>query len=155
MKEKINEHDMTKKMMSVLRGGYKSKLLSEDANQELKPDDDDQKDTISPTKGDAVFKDELKKLQDIVDPSVEITNFKIYPSDRNVLIEGRLLEGQAEDSGIMFTMELKKREVETSMNNIELDDDVSGVLSRIQGYYKNWCNEWAKKITSEFNQKKD
>jgi hypothetical protein len=155
MKEKINEHDMTKAMMSILRGGYKSKLLSEDINQEIRPDNDDQQDTISPTKGDAVFKDELKKLQDIVDPSAQITNFKIYPSDRNVFVEGRLLEGQAEDSGIMFRMELKKRDIETSMNNIELDDDVSGVLNRLQGYYKNWCNEWAKKITTEFNQRQD
>jgi hypothetical protein len=55
----------------------------------------------------------------------------------------------------MFRMELKKRDIETSMNNIELDDDVSGVLNRLQGYYKNWCNEWAKKITTEFNQRQD
>ncbi len=138
--------------MSILRGGYQTKLIKEDVNQEVKPVADDQKDTLSPTKGDAVFNDELKKLQDIVDPSAQINNFKIYPSDRNVFIEGRLLEGQAEDSGIMFRMELKKRDIETSMNNIELDDDVSGVLNRLQGYYKNWCNEWSKKITTEFNQ---
>jgi len=152
MKENINEHDMTKKMMSILRGGFESKLLKEEIGQEMKPVDDDQGDTLSPTNGDAVFNDELKKLQDIVDPSAQINNFKIYPSDRNVFIEGRLLEGQAEDSGIMFRMELKKRDIETSMNNIELDDDVSGVLTRLQGYYKNWCNEWSKKITTEFNQ---
>jgi hypothetical protein len=152
MKENINEHDMTKKMMSILRGGFESKLLKEEIGQEMNPVDDDQGDTLSPTNGDAVFNDELKKLQDIVDPSAQINNFKIYPSDRNVFIEGRLLEGQAEDSGIMFRMELKKRDIETSMNNIELDDDVSGVLSRLQGYYKNWCNEWSKKITTEFNQ---
>lgn len=152
MKENINEHDMTKKMMSILRGGFESKLLKEEIGQEMKPVNDDQGDTLSPTKGDAVFNDELKKLQDIVDPSAQINNFKIYPSDRNVFIEGRLLEGQAEDSGIIFRMELKKRDIETSMNNIELDDDVSGVLTRLQGYYKNWCNEWSKKITTEFNQ---
>jgi hypothetical protein len=137
MKDKINEHDMTKAMMSILRGGYKTKLLNEDINQEMQPDDDDQRDTISPKKGDAIFKDELKKLQDIVDPSVQIINFKIYPS------------------GISFRMELKRRDIETTMNNVELDDNVSGVLSRLQGYYQNWCDEWAKKITNEFNQRQD
>jgi hypothetical protein len=151
MKQNINEHDMTKRMMSILRGEYKS-LLKEDEGQDLKPVADDQKDTLVPTKGDAVFNDELKKLQDIVDPSAQITNFKIYPSDRNVFIEGKMLEGQAEDSGIIFRMELKKREIETSMNNIELDDDVNGILNRLHGYYKNWTNEWSKKITTEFNQ---
>lgn len=155
MKVKINEHDMTKAMMSILRGGYKSKLLNEDINQEMQPDDDDQRDTISPKKGDAIFKDELKKLQDIVDPSIQIINFKIYPSDRNVFIEGKLLEGQSDNSGISFRMELKRRDIETSMNNVELDDNVSGVLSRLQGYYQNWCDEWAKKITNEFNQRQD
>lgn len=152
MKENINEHDMTKKMMSIIRGEHGSKLIKEDIGQMMKTDNDDQGDTISPTKGDAVFNDELKKIQDIVDPSAQINNFKIYPSDRNVFIEGRILEGESEDSGIMFRMELKKRDIETTMKNIELDDDVSGVLSRLQGYYKNWCNEWAKKITTEFNQ---
>lgn len=29
MKENINEHDMTKKMMNIIRGGYKSKLIKE------------------------------------------------------------------------------------------------------------------------------
>lgn len=155
MKDKINEHDMTKTMMSILRGGYKSKLLNEDINQEIQPDNDDQRDTISPKKGDAIFKDELKKLQDIVDPSIQILNFKIYPSDRNVFIEGKLLEGQSEDSGITFRMELKRRDIETTMNNVELDDNVSGILNRLQGYYQNWCDEWAKKITNEFNQRQD
>jgi hypothetical protein len=154
MKQNINEHDMTKRMMSILRGEYKS-LLKEDEGQNLKPVADDQKDTLVPTKGDAVFNDELKKLQDIVDPSAQITNFKIYPSDRNVFIEGKILEGQSEDSGIIFRMELKKREIETSMNNIELDDDVSGILNRLHGYYKNWTNEWSKKITTEFNQRQN
>lgn len=153
MKNRINEHDMTKKMMAIIRGEY---LLNEDfvnnQQQELTPVSDDQKDTLSPKKGDAVFNDEIKKLQDIVDPSAQINNFKIYPSDRNVIIEGKILEGQSEDSGIIFRMELKKRDIETSMNNIELDDNVSGVLSRLQGYYKNWCDEWSRKITTEFNQ---
>ena len=88
MENNINEHDMTKKMMDIIRGGYKSRLITEadeqnqTAEPEMKPDAGDQKDTLSPKKGDAVFNDEYKKLSEIVDPSVEITNFKIYPIDK-------------------------------------------------------------------------
>lgn len=40
MKEKINEHDFTKNMMNIIRGGYKAKLMTEaeedvNQNQEL------------------------------------------------------------------------------------------------------------------------
>ena len=153
MKQNINEHDMTKNMMEIIRGGFK-KLIRE-ADEQLTPDPDDQKDTLTPVKGDAVFKEELDKLMDTVDSSAQITNFKIYPSDRNVMIEGTLLEGENEGSGIKFKMVLKKRDIETSMDNIELDDNISLILQKLRGYYQNWCDEWARKITNEYNQKSE
>src|ERR1039458_7534702 len=110
-KNKIDEHDMTKKMMDVMRDGYKS-LLTEEVKQE---------DTITPVQGDAVYNDELKKLQDTVDPRVKINSFKIYPSDENVIIEGVFLKREDEDSGIHFKMSLNAGEVDTSMKNIELN----------------------------------
>ena len=149
MKENINEHDMTKKMMETLRGGFVKKLIME----EVSVDQDDQKDTLTPKQGDAVFNDELRKLMDTVDSSAQITLFKIYPKDRNAIIEGNVLEGENEGSGIKFKMNLKKRDIETSMDNIELDDDISFILQKLKGYYKNWCDEWARKITNEYNQK--
>lgn len=141
--ERINEHDMTKKMMDIIRGGYKSKLITEA---------DEQKDVISPKKGDAVFNSELKKLQDTVDPQVEITNFKIYPTDGNVIIDGVFLKKEADNTGITFRMALTAGEIETSMNNIDLSDKVSILLRKLKGYYENWVDEWALKIANEYNQ---
>lgn len=138
MGNNINEHDMTKKMMDVIRGGYKSKLIFEG----------DQQDTITPTKGDAVFNDEYKKLSEIVDPSIEITNFKIYPVDKNAIIEGNMLSNRAQ-----FKMELSQDEAKIDTGTIGLNDDNNEVLKKLQGYFKNWKNEWSKKITTEFNQK--
>lgn len=154
MGNNINEHDMTKKMMDIIRGGYKSKLINEadelgqTAEPEMTPDSGDQKDTISPTKGDAVFNDEYKKLSEIVDPSVEITNFKIYPIDKNAIIEGNILNNRAQ-----FKMELSEDEVKVDTGTIGLNDDNNEILRKLQGYFKNWKNEWAKKITTEFNQR--
>lgn len=156
MEKNINEHDMTKKMMDIIRGGYKSRLITEadeqnqTAEPEMKPDAGDQKDTLSPKKGDAVFNDEYKKLSEIVDPSVEITNFKIYPVDKNAIIEGNILNNRAQ-----FKMELTEDEVKVDTGTIGLNDDNNEILKKLQGYFKNWKNEWSKKITTEFNQRRD
>ena len=151
MKENINEHDMTKKMMAVIRGGYKSRLINEaDEQTQLSPDSGDQKDTITPKKGDSVFNDEYKKLTEIVDPSADITNFKIYPIDKNAVIEGNILNNRAQ-----FKMELISDEVKIDTGTIGLNDDNAEVLKKLQGYFKNWKTEWSKKITTEFNQTKD
>jgi hypothetical protein len=173
MKENINEHDKTKEMMEIIRNGFKSKIITEadeTTQNQMAPnnvlplevgddlpepiDNDEPKetegDTISPVSGDAVFNDELKKLQDTVDPRVKITNFKIYPIDQNVIIEGTFLQRQSEESGIKFKMDLAAGEIQTSMLDIELDDKVSLVLQKLRGYYENWVDEWALKLTNEY-----
>jgi hypothetical protein len=164
MSERINEHDMTKKMMDVIRGGYKSKLIieaEEDMTQAdpslqtmVKYEDEaegkeEPNDTIDVKQGDAVFRDELKKLQ-AVDPRVKITNFKIYPVDENVIMEGIFMKRESEESGIHFKMSLAAGEVETSMQDIELDDEISDLLNKIKGYYSVWSKEWATKLANEY-----
>lgn len=137
---------MTKKMMDIMRGGFKTRLITED---------DSNDDSISPKQGDAVYNDELKKLRDIVNGMVEITNFKIYPSDKNVIIEGVIDKQESEDSGIKFKMSLTAGQIETSMNNVDLNDEISGILQRIKGYYSVWRNEWGKKIVDEYKPKEN
>ena len=158
MKERIDEHDMTKKMMDIMRGGFKPLLKEEETPaiasvpaEEGKPEE--AKDVITPVAGDAVFNDELKKLQDTVDPRVKITSFKIYPVDENVIIEGVFLQREKEGTGITFRMSLAAGEIETSMNDIELSDKVSLLLQKLKGYYENWVDEWALKLPNEYRPK--
>jgi predicted transcriptional regulator len=140
MKEQINEFDMTKKMMQMIRGGYK-KVLTEAVDQTTSEDND----TISPSKGDAIFNDEYKKLSEMIDPSVEITNFKIYPIDKNAIIEGTMLNGR-----VTYRMELREDEVLIDTSSIGLNDTNNETLRKLQGFFKNWKDEWSKKITTEF-----
>lgn len=176
MKENINEHDMTKKMMDSIRNGFKTLVTEEveqpeteveDADAETVAGDDlpepteeegiekESEDTISPVSGDAVFNDELKKLQDTVNASAKITNFKIYPSDDNVMIEGAFLRNENENSGIHFTMALNAREVKLEMQGSnDLDDDVIDLLKKLKGYYKVWADEWYLKLTNEYKANK-
>ena len=145
MKEHINEHDNTKKMMDIIRGGYKL-ILTENDPQNMQPSTEE-KDTISPKKGDSIFNDEYKKLSEMIDPSIEITNFKIYPVDKNAIIEGNLLNGRVE-----YRMELREDEAQIDTTSIGLNDSNNEIFKKLQGYFKNWKDEWSKKITTEFNQ---
>jgi len=138
-KKILNEHDFSKKMIDVIRG-YVNRIN----------EDETRTDTISPEPGDAIYNDELKQLQEKVSKSARITNFKIYPMDENVIIEGILFKGEAENSGIKFKMSLKARELETTMVDVELDDEVSTALKYLKGYYKNWCDEWYTKIITDY-----
>lgn len=170
MKENINEHDMTKKMMSIMRGGYKLLIENEgavdgavgdaidgevDITNDSVIESDESEDVISPKQGDSIFNSELKKLQDTVDPRVKITNFKIYPSDENVIIEGTFLQRESEDSGIKFKMALSAGEIQTSMVDVDLSDKVSLLLQKLKGYYENWVDEWALKLPKEYRPNQD
>jgi hypothetical protein len=52
-------------------------------------------------------------------------------------------------------MELSEDEAKVDTGTIGLNDDNNEILKKLQGYFKNWKNEWAKKITTEFNQRRD
>jgi len=158
MKENINEHDMTKKMMDIVRGGYKKQLLMEEEpinqpnNEEIVNDfdSDDQKDTITVKPSDQVFKDEAKKLRDIVGSSAKINDFKILPTQGNVIISGSINQGEGENTGIQFIMSLLARKIQITMNNIEVDDEVDAELTKLRGHYKNFEDEWDEKMVTEY-----
>jgi len=141
-KETINEHDLTKKMLSTIRGGNLIKEAEEGG------------DVITPSESDQAYTEEIKKIADTVDPRVQITKFKIYPNDRDVQFEGRL------DSGINFSMSTKAMKLSISITdengrakNIFVDKDLLATLQKLNGYYENWTREWAQKLNTEYKPK--
>ena len=137
----INEHDMTKKMMNIIRTG----LLTE-ANEG--------NDVITPNQNDPTYTEEVKKFGDTIDPRVQITKFKIYPNDKNVEFEGRF------DMGINFFMSIKAGRLSISITDNEgnaqriyLDEELLTMITKLTGYYKNWSLEWAKKLQTEYKPK--
>lgn len=165
MKNKINEHDMTKLMFDVIRGDVKKIVLKENeeelvVNNQTTYDnienEEIQKETISPKPGDIVYDEELKKLTSQIDPSAQILNFKIYPYDRNAILEGNVLQGEETDSGITFEMNLKKRELTTTIKNVDLNDEnVVIIIKKLTGFNKNWVDFWNEKMATEYKPKKD
>lgn len=142
MKQHINEHDMTKKMMDILRGGYKDMLTEEVDNQ---------KDTKDYATTDPIYQEELKKIKETVDSSIEIDEFRSYidPNNKNVMMTGTMLFGK-----VRFRFELIRDEAELStIEPYDLTIENNEKISKMIGYFKNWRDEWAKKITEEMKDK--
>lgn len=134
----VNEHDMTKMMVNVLRNG----LITEA---------EEGSDVITPATNDPAYNEEVKKMMDAVDPRLQILKFKIYPNDRNVQFEGRL------DSGINFFMSTKAMKLSISITDdkgeamkVYLDSELIQTIQKLNGYYENWVREWAQKLAVEY-----
>lgn len=162
MKENINEHDMTKKMMEIIRGQQKSLIkeveepvnnLSQQPEQApLTPGDDlpepEEKLAKSPSEGrepmiklDDTYVELYKDDQRVKDLSkkledianVEITSIFVSPN-KDLVINGQGL--QYENSGLYFTMALSKKDVLTSTENVE-GDEPNEIIKKLQGFLDN------------------
>jgi hypothetical protein len=161
MKENINEHDMTKKMMEIIRGQHKSLIKEVEEPQmaaqqtptpQLVPGDDlpepEEKLAKTPEEGrepmikldnsyiemdtnDQRFKDLSKKLEDIA--NVNVTSVFIS-KNKDLVITGEAL--QYEDSGLYFTMALSKKDVLTTTENVE-GDESNDIIKKLQGFLEN------------------
>ena len=134
MKESINEHDMTKKMMSIMRGGYKP-LLKEQEEPEVDPESQSQTQGLAKPpregrasllqldssyfemdKNDQRFKTLQKALTDRVSQA-DITS--IYISDPKGLVINGVALNFSENSGLYFTLALSEDSVLISSENVQ------------------------------------
>ena len=176
MKENINEHDMTKRMMQIIRGQQKSLIkeveepINNLAQQPLTPGDDlpepEEKLAKSPNEGrepmiklndtyiqldkdDQRVKDLSKKLEDIA--NVEVTSIYVSPN-KELVISGEAL--QYEDSGMFFTMALSKKDVLTSTENVE-GDEPNEIIKKLQGFLDNLRDDVAGTTEYLYDEKLD
>ena len=140
MKESINEHDMTKKMMSIMRGGYKPLLKEEESDlntTQPEPDTNQENQTqklakppregrapllqldgsyFEMDKSDSRFKALEKALTDRVEQA-EITS--VYISDPKGLVINGVALDFSENSGLYFTLALSEDSVLISSENVQ------------------------------------
>lgn len=89
---------------------------------------------------------ELEQLR-VINGSAEITSFKTFPEDKNVVMTGKF-NNLGEFS---FQMTLDNNDgLYIIANNVQLDKTVSDVLTKLRGHYKNWSTEWNKKIIDDY-----
>ena len=128
----INEHDFTKKIINSIRN---QKLIRE--QEEGQPEGYEQE-----------YKTEKDKFMNIVTPRVTFKSFNIYPDSGNVVLSGEL------DRGIDWEFS-KKDGLFVNAPNMELDDDALDTLKKLNAYYTNWKDEWAKKMNTEYSNKNE
>jgi hypothetical protein len=162
MKENINEHDMTKKMMAMVRGGYKTILKEE--TESVKAVDID--------KNTPIFKDEQKKIKEIVFPMATVKSITISKQGDSinvnmkvVFLEGDEGSGVSDDqtqtdntptwvnkdnrSGVYFELDLLKGYEDPIVKNVS-NPKLTEILNKLKGYYDVWATEWAKQNIDDY-----
>jgi len=162
MKERINEHDMTKQMMAMIRGGFKTVLIEQDENVQA----------VDIDKNTPIYKDELKKIKEIVYPIATIKSITVSKQgdSKNVNMKVVFLEGdegtgvsagQQQDqpaptwvnqdnrSGVYFEMDLLRGYEDPIVKNVS-NPKLPEILNKLQGYYDVWATEWAKQNIDDY-----
>lgn len=169
MKESINEHDMTKKMMQVMRGGYKP-LLTElentpDSNVEQQPEEITQqsqatdmapkpregRDSLIPLdssyfeldKDDDRFKALSAELTGIIQ---QATITSVYINKYKGLVINGIALDHSKDSGLFFTMSKSDSNVKISSENVPSD-----ASSEVEKALNNYLNKLIN-VTNDTNQ---
>ena len=162
MKQNLNEHEMTQKMIDAIRGNQKKMLIKEqdeeNMGKEIRVDDDDQKDTITIKKpNEPVIKTDAqgneteeyklyeKCLNDIKDilgkKNVKIDSFIIYIGGGYASLSGSVLLDNASNSFIKFTMYSNNDKPEIETENIEFNDEEIYDVKKLKGYFDSWKKE--------------
>jgi hypothetical protein len=143
MKENINEHDMTKKMMDIMRGGFKKILKENEANEY------DRDYVIDIRPGTAEYSKQLEELK-TVDASAKIIDFKIYPNEENVKLSGVYKENSTVNSGVHFNFMLNDEEPKITMQDVNLDSEF---MNKLQGFFEVWKDEWLTELPKSYKPK--
>lgn len=134
----LDEHDMTKDMLYKLRA---SNIINETTSRagSLLNEGFDSNNDVVPVENDELG-EEAKKLRDMVG-GVDLKLYEVYPKDKNVVMVGVL------DNGIEFKFSKKEQAPYINVDNMRLDAETVDMIKKLQGYYQNWVQYWAEKIT--------
>lgn len=133
------ERSMLKNIREIQRGTYL--FENEDLEKDLTSDND----SVKPNDND--YQTEIKKFKTQITSRVEISTFLIYPETNNVVFGGVFND----ITGFSFEMSLSEKDgLYINCENLQINDDITQRLQKLNGYYKNWSEEWANKVISEY-----
>lgn len=128
-REVINEHDLTVRMLDVLRSGT---LIKEEKNDSITVDGEE-------------LANEIKSFENTIGISGDIKGYRplvVYPYDNNVEWGGDF------HNGITWTFSLRNG---TNIGgDIQIDDQELELINKIKQYGDIWKNEWAKKLRTDY-----
>lgn len=96
---------------------------------------------------DQDYQEEISKFKSQITPRVDITRFEIYPKTKNVIFGGTFND----ISGFNFEFSLEESDgLYINTDAVKLSDDVVTRINKLSGYYKNWADEWANKVITDY-----
>lgn len=128
----LNEREIAKKMMMVIKENTSAKDEEELTSAELSEEQEEFRSTVS--------------------PRVEFTSFKVFPKGKNVTFSGKF---QNMD-GLEWQLTLEDSDgLYITANSVQISDDSIAILKKLKGFYDNWADKWAKKLATEYNRNSD
>jgi hypothetical protein len=149
----MSEHDVTRKMLDIIRESKENKkyAINESLNKKrflFEADENKEDKDLDATE----LTEEEKKFRDTVSPRVKFNRFRLYPKAQNVEFSGKFT-----DSNIEWFYSLDDtRGVYITADLLQLNDQTLKQIQKLVAYYESWSNEWATKIAEEYkNETKD
>lgn len=142
--ENINEHDVTRNMLSVMRNtptsrGYANNLIINESHS-LSSDEEE----LSSTE----LAEEQQAFRDTVSPRVSFNSFKVYPKIKNVVFSGEF----ENMDGLEWQFTLEDADgLYITASNVPISEGTLVTLKKLKGYYDNWADEWSQKLATEYN----
>ena len=171
MENQINEHEITKRMLDVIRspkpiiGEQKSMnegditrrmlntirkpLITENDNDglssELQSSQSEVSEGIDLT--GVELQEEQNRFRESISPRVNFEVFKVYPQASNVVFAGKFQDM----NGLSWQFSMAETKgVYVKADNLQLTEDALRIIQKLSGYYDVWVQEWATKLATEY-----
>lgn len=128
-KSSISDFDITRKMLKIIREQQNNIL---EGYEEI---------------DDIEFQKEKENFIGKVSPKVEFDKILINVKNHDVRWSGRFIDNNLEWS---FNL-IENDGIYIVTNLLQLNDNVLKIINKLCGFYKVWCNNWSKKIITEYN----
>lgn len=128
----ISEFDITRKMLKTIRE-------NQTPNEEV---ENNEPKLLSGAEEEA----QKEKFRTTITPRVEFNQFLLYPQTNDAKWGGKFLE-----TGLEWEFSLGQSDgifIKTEV--LQLTDKVIDNLNKLSGYYKNWADEWANNLATEY-----
>lgn len=136
----MDNYEIERDMFRYIR--RRNRLVEQSENT---GDEANENDVIKPNNQD--YQDEIKKFKSQITSRVDVETFLIYPETNNVVFGGKFNDL----TEFSFEMSLSEKDgLYINTNNLQITDDIVNRIQKLNGYYKNWAEEWSNKIISEY-----
>jgi len=143
-REVISDFEVTKNMLSIIREFDESPSID---NQELPSNEEERPVSNGEEASEGDFEDAKKSFMETVSNKVNFTGLEVYRENKNAVFSGEFQDL----SNLTWKMVLNETNgLYVDVTGLQITDDVLKILYSLNGYYKNWSDEWGLKLNQDY-----